>query len=147
VYCANYYDGSVTVIDGASNQVLRAIEVGDGPRDFTWNPAQNRVYCANYGGSSISVLRDSASGVEEGLKPQAAGCKPAATVIRSVLRLPVSPITIHTSLFDMTGRQVMALRSGPNDVSKLSPGVYFVREEPQATSLKPQAIRKVVLTE
>jgi hypothetical protein len=80
-------------------------------------------------------------------KPQAASYKPAGTVIRSVLRLPVSPFTIHTSLFDMTGRQAMALRPGANDVSELSPGVYFVREEPQATSLKPQAIRKVVLTE
>jgi len=29
-------------------------------------------------------------------------------------------------------------------VSYLAPGVYFVRERPQATSLKPQAVRKVV---
>jgi hypothetical protein len=34
---------------------------------------------------------------------------------------------------------------GPNDVRALAPGVYFVREEPQATSLKPQAVRKVLL--
>jgi hypothetical protein len=27
----------------------------------------------------------------------------------------------------MTGRQVMALRPGPNDVSRMSPGVYFLR--------------------
>ena len=46
----------------------------------------------------------------------------------------------------MTGRQVMALHPGANDVSALAPGVYFVREEPQAASLKSQAIRKVVLT-
>jgi len=35
---------------------------------------------------------------------------------------------------------------GPNDLSRLAAGVYFVREEPQAASLKPQAIRKVVVT-
>jgi hypothetical protein len=51
----------------------------------------------------------------------------APTIVRGVLRLPVSPFAIHTSLFDMTGRQVMALHSGPNDVSRLAPGVYFVR--------------------
>jgi hypothetical protein len=45
----------------------------------------------------------------------------------------------------MTGRQVMALRPGPNDVRALAPGVYFVREELQATGLKPQAVRKVVV--
>jgi hypothetical protein len=40
----------------------------------------------------------------------------------------------------------MSLRSGANDVRGLAPGVYFVREGPQAASLKPQAIRKIVLT-
>jgi hypothetical protein len=48
------------------------------------------------------------------------------SVARGVLRLPVSQFTIHSSLFDMTGRRVMSLVSGPNDVSALSPGVYFV---------------------
>jgi hypothetical protein len=50
-------------------------------------------------------------------------------------------------LVDCVGREVADLRPGANDVSGLAPGVYFVREEPQATSLKPQAVRKVVLTE
>jgi hypothetical protein len=31
-------------------------------------------------------------------------------------------------------------------VRALTPGVYFIREEPQATSLKPQAVLKVILT-
>jgi hypothetical protein len=46
----------------------------------------------------------------------------------------------------MTGRQVMALRSGPNDMRSLAPGVYFVR---QASGVERQAsgITKVVLTE
>jgi hypothetical protein len=52
---------------------------------------------------------------------------PSPTVVRGLLRLPVSPFTIHTSLFDMTGRQVMALHPGANDVSRLAPGVYCVR--------------------
>ncbi len=68
----------------------------------------------------------------------------AADIVRNVLFLPVSLFTLHSSLFDMTGRQVMALRPGPNDVSGLSPGVYFVREvQAQAQA---QAVRKVVLT-
>lgn len=88
---------------------------------------------------------DVAGQSEEASKPQAASLKPQATVVRGVLRVPVSLFTIHTSLFDMTGRQVMALHPGANDVSGLAPGVYFVREKPQAPSLKPQAVRKVVI--
>jgi phosphoribosylformylglycinamidine (FGAM) synthase PurS component len=66
-------------------------------------------------------------GIQEDPALQPSGFKPAASIIRGLLFLPASPLTIHTSLFDITGRQVMALRPGVNDVSALSPGVYFVR--------------------
>jgi hypothetical protein len=50
------------------------------------------------------------------------------------------------SLLDIGGRKVMDLKPGTNDVRALAPGVYFVREQPQTASHKPQAIRKVVVT-
>jgi hypothetical protein len=85
-------------------------------------------------------------GIEEVTKSQVEMTKELPTVVRNILFLPLSPFTIHSSLFDMTGRAVMSLRPGANDVRGLAPGVYFVREEPQASSLKPRAIRKVILT-
>jgi YVTN family beta-propeller protein len=148
VYCANDSSGSVTVIDGASNQVLRTLGVGDGPCDFTWNPAQNRVYVANYQSSSISVLRDSGGGIEESPKPHGASSKLTATIVRGVLFLPAATgpgPRASSILLDITGRNVMELRPGPNDVGRLAPGVYFVYEVPQAASLKLQAVRKVVI--
>jgi hypothetical protein len=42
----------------------------------------------------------------------------------------------------MTGRQVMALSPGPNDVSGLAPGVYFVRSEDRG---ERSAVTKVVV--
>jgi len=51
----------------------------------------------------------------------------------------------RTELLDVSGRRVMKLKPGPNDVSWLSPGVYFVRG-PSAASRQPLAVRKVVLT-
>ena len=128
VYCENHLSDNVTVIDGGTNQVLRTIGVGDGPLDFTWNPAQNRVYVANYYGSSISVLRDSMTGIEEDPKPQALSRKLTVTVIRS---LPAGAVA-----YDAMGRRALNPK----------PGVYFVREESQAAGLKPQAVRKVVVT-
>ena len=41
VYCANEYSNDVTVIDGATDAVIKTIAVGDGPRAFTWNYKQN----------------------------------------------------------------------------------------------------------
>ncbi|MBN2465516.1 exo-alpha-sialidase [candidate division WOR-3 bacterium] len=67
-----------------------------------------------------------AGGVEEHRRLTADGREPSATIVRGVLRVPVSLFTIHYSLFDMTGRRVMALAPGPNDVSHLAPGVYFI---------------------
>jgi hypothetical protein len=84
-------------------------------------------------------------GIEESPKSEARMTK-LPTVVRSVLFLPSSPPSTRYSLLSIDGRRVLTLGHGANDVRGLAPGVYFVREEPQAASLKPQAIRKVILT-
>jgi hypothetical protein len=48
-------------------------------------------------------------------------------------------------LLDAAGREVLALRPGANDVSGLSPGVYFVRER-LAVGGERSAVNKVVIT-
>lgn len=148
VYCANQGSGTgtVTVIDGASNQVLSSIPVGDDPVSFGHNRRQNRVYVANYGSSTLSVLRDSGGGIEESFRPQLASSKPWATIIRGMLLLPEASgrESRTTSLLDISGRKVMYLKPGANDVRGLAPGVYLVRET-QAQA-QAQAVRKVILT-
>lgn len=66
----------------------------------------------------------------------APGATPLPTVIRGVLSLPrdmtdfgpaKSDRVPRPALLDATGRKVMDLLPGPNDVSRLTPGVYFVR--------------------
>ncbi len=93
-------------------------------------------------------------GIGESGKSSGFGVRRTATIARGVLSLPVSPFTIHRSLFDMTGRQVMVLRVAANDVSKLVPGVYFVREQSVVSSQhsgrsavggERSAVHKVVL--
>jgi hypothetical protein len=79
----------------------------------------------------------------------------ASTIVRGVLYLPPSPSPLPTgegsgvreaSLLDAAGRNVLSLRPGFNDVSRLSPGVYFLRSEPSAASRGPAAITKVIVT-
>jgi YVTN family beta-propeller protein len=137
----NRASDDVTVVDGATNVVLKSIGVGGLPQAPVWNPAQNRVYVANYTNSSVSVLRDSMpGGVEESPKPQASGYKPAATVMRG---LPAGAVA-----FDVMGRRV----------TNPGPGVYFVREQSAFSSQhsgrsavggerSAVCVRKVVLTE
>jgi len=66
------------------------------------------------------------------------------TIAPGVLVLPFSPVSVHCVLISTDGRVVMSLRPGPNDVRRLSPGVYFVREEGEKGVTEP--VRKVVIT-
>jgi len=70
-----------------------------------------------------------------------------ANVVRGVLLL--TEASSHkpqaASLMDVSGRRVMDLHSGANDVRALAPGVYFVRGA-QARA-QAQVVRKIVLTE
>jgi len=51
----------------------------------------------------------------------------AASVVRHILRLPDSPLAPRpASLLDASGRSVMLLGPGPNDIRGLPAGFYFI---------------------
>lgn len=86
-------------------------------------------------------------GVTDGRQPVPAGQRAAATIVRSVLVLREArgeKRETRSELRDIGGRKVMALEPGANDVSGLSPGIYFVRET--QTQGQAQAIARVILT-
>ncbi|MBM3313783.1 hypothetical protein FJY70_04225, partial [candidate division WOR-3 bacterium] len=88
----------------------------------------------------LACSRDTVYGIAEwptsGLRSQA----PSAAIVRGVLSLEVD-CRQHTAyragLLDISGRKALELHPGPNDVSRLAPGVYFVRPEPSAVSRQP----------
>jgi photosystem II stability/assembly factor-like uncharacterized protein len=86
-------------------------------------------------------------GIQESPKPQATSSKLGPTIVRGVLVLGAvgsrQNTAGRTELLDISGRKVLALRAGTNDVSRLAPGVYFVR----SSSVKSHSsIAKVVVT-
>ena len=97
------------------------------------------------GNLKVFLKYDGRGGFEESPKPQAASSKLGPTIVRGVLLLGAVGSGQSTGyrgdLLDISGRAVLDLHLGANDVSRLPPGVYFVREA-QAQS---QAVRKVVL--
>ena len=84
--------------------------------------------------SGLEVYQFYGTGVEESPRPQALSRKPKAKTLYGTSTLDLDACC---ALFDAMGRRVANPRSG----------IYFVSEEPQATSPKPQArtIRKVVI--
>lgn len=55
IYATNLGSGTVTVIDGASNQPIATVNVGSNPGVIEVNPTRNRIYVAN-GDSTVSVI-------------------------------------------------------------------------------------------
>ena len=154
VYCACRFDSSVAVIDCHLDSVIATIHVGAEPVAMAWNPIEFRTYVANYSGASISIIRDSLYvGVKEAMNDERRTMNVRTTVLRGVLFLPkmgtvpsgTVPI-FGPSLLDVSGRKVLNLSPGANDVRALAPGVYFVRTGPSAVGRQPSAVTKVVVT-
>jgi len=92
---------------------------------------QGRTYNTNRIWGRIGAL----SGIQEGAV-RLISCS-GGTIVRGVLLVPGNrrPGTEdRAALLDIAGRKVMKLHPGPNDVSKLAPGVYLVRSEPSAVT-------------
>jgi hypothetical protein len=89
---------------------------------------------------------DSTAGVAESSKPQTMGRRLEPTIVCGELFLAEasSRKPRSVSLLDVGGRKVMGLRPGANDVSRLPPGVYFVRDA--AGGERPgMGVRRVVV--
>jgi YVTN family beta-propeller protein len=147
VYClgaSSYF--VVTVIDGRGDTAIGQVQTLPYPRTTVWAEPLRRLFVSVPHYAAVEVITDTSHvGVLEcGTIGRG---RAGASVVRGVLFLPANGDgrRANYDLLDITGRRVLVLRSGPNDVSGLAPGVYFVREKPQNTSPKPQAMRKVIL--
>ena len=81
-----------------------------------------------------------------GLVPPAA---PVATISHSSLLMPLASRAgrVDFVLLDVSGRRVADLWPGPNDISRLASGVYFIRQGPGTRGEGLGKTRKIVLTE
>ena len=144
LYCAG---DNVYAIDPRSDSVVRTFPAVSLNVDtlFAFNRDRNRVYVLNIEGSSVLVIADTLS---SGLQDQAARAGAQShrpqSIIRGVLFLAgaASHKPQAASLLDISGRKVLDLKPGANDVRALAPGVYFVRE----ARAQAQAVRKVIIS-
>ncbi len=84
-------------------------------------------------------------GIEESTLASDRPDKFTATLVSRILSLPGPPCVAHGALLSVDGRKVLDLTSGPNDVSRLAPGIYFIHEEPPAANRAASTIRRVMI--
>jgi hypothetical protein len=89
------------------------------------------TFCDDRSGKSeIYYLRNLTGnvGATERMKDEGGTMKPNPTIIRGVLNLQSATCNLQSeiALLDISGRKVLDLKPGANDVGRLAPGVYFV---------------------
>jgi DNA-binding beta-propeller fold protein YncE len=142
-----YYDNSLIVYDSQGDSVAAVYSGLPGPVCVKPNPEHGQIYvgCTDV----ILVYPDAPPGVEETPSAEVRAARPEPTVVKGVLVLGAADsrqnAEYRAGLMDISGRKVLDLHAGANDVRGLAPGVYFVR---QAPSVKHEAssVTKVVIT-
>jgi YVTN family beta-propeller protein len=143
VYCSGATDSFFCTIDTRTDSVVNRTRVPRNLQGFVCNQRRHRIYAWAWDAAShIPVIYDSAgAGLYEAEAEPVCG-PPCATLVSRTK--PLWDAATAT-LYDASGRRVAALQPGFNDIGHVVPGVYFLCEEPQATSHKPQAVRKLVI--
>ncbi len=111
-----YVDTMVTIEPGANPQ-LDTFMIGSCPDSVTVDP-DNWILDSAY-----------VTGIQETPNAELRTLNSGPTIVRGVLMIgDRGPKTgDRAELLDVSGRKVLDLHPGPNDVSRLAPGVYFVR--------------------
>jgi hypothetical protein len=134
------------VITQEGNQYSPALARGSGSQMFlVYQGWAGTVSGKTYNTDRIWGKMDPNPGIEAGRQATAYSSRPTATIVRNVLFLPPSLLSAPSSLLSIDGRKVLDLHPGANDVSRLSPGVYFIQER-SAVGGERSTVHKVVLT-
>jgi hypothetical protein len=129
-YVADYYAG------------LRIIDVSNPQSPFEagyYFPAGNamdvavanpRAYVADHS-LGLRIIEYNGTGVAEVTDNEELASSVGPTLVRGVLNLQSATCNLRSeiALLDASARRLMSLHPGPNDVSALAPGAYFIREE------------------
>jgi hypothetical protein len=143
---------TATVVSQEGNQWYPALVAGaSGQVLLVYQGWAGSVSGRTYNTNRIWGKMNPVPGVAERARSKLGWSKSGATIVRGVLCLAdgSSASSNPSWLLDISGRTVMGLGSGANDVSGLSPGVYFIREQSAVSSQHSGSpnVRKVVLTE
>ncbi len=126
----------ITAIDGQSRTILKTFATDFYPEYITSAPGWPCVYVGAYGRPYISVINKAEGPAEMQVQATADA---QATVVRGRLDW-TGTLAV---MYDRSGRRVADVHRGGNDVSRLQPGVYFVR---QNGVRRGTYARKVVVT-
>jgi DNA-binding beta-propeller fold protein YncE len=146
LFCTGFYNTSLRVYDTQSDSLVGTYPHPQYPRSIIPAPEQHCIYLGSE--DLILAYPDAPPGVEEAPSAEVRTTNDGPTVVHGVLFLPEAASRKHQapSLMDISGRRVVNLEPGANDVRTLAPGVYFVAEGLGIRGQGLGRIRKVIVT-
>ncbi|MEO0074200.1 MAG: hypothetical protein ABIK43_06040, partial [candidate division WOR-3 bacterium] len=146
VYCLDRNDSLHFVVSCETDTTIAELRLAPGVMAACWNPDEDRMYLAAYNRNVIWVVRDSVRpAVKESVQPRNPGGQRGPTIVTNTLNLQFASCNLQfpIALLDATGRKVLDLALGPNILSGVAPGVYFVRPSVASTY---RFARRVIVT-
>jgi YVTN family beta-propeller protein len=67
MYVTNHGSGTVSIIDGSTNKILKTISVGELPSRIAFNPENGNMYVTNQGSGTVSIINSSTNRVVENI--------------------------------------------------------------------------------
>jgi DNA-binding beta-propeller fold protein YncE len=129
LFCSCHDDSTLRVYDTQTDSLVALYPGLPYPLAVESSPEQHCIYvgCRDV----ILVYPDAPPGVEEAMNDERVVMHVPRTVVRGVLFLSGDRepgLGDRSALLDISGRRVLDLHPGVNDISRVAPGVYFVRE-------------------
>ncbi len=102
---------------------------------YSWTGLEQNI---PYNSLRIWGILSPVPGIQDRSVSSSSSLKSMPTIINNILYLPAANSDVQTSgeLFDLTGRKVMKLVSGENNIHHLAPGIYFVRQKDKKHTIK-----------
>ncbi len=128
-YVVNEVDGTVSVIDTATNTVTTAITVGDFPKSVAFHPDGTRAYVTNAADGTVSVINT------------------ATNTVTATINVGVSPFGVAVS---PNGTRAYVANLGNDTVSVINTatntviGTIAVGDQPQGIAVSPDSTRAYV---
>ncbi|MCL2659354.1 MAG: Ig-like domain repeat protein, partial [Acidobacteriaceae bacterium] len=110
IYVANYWDGTVSVIDGTTNTVVATPAVGTNPASVAVNSVTNWVYVANYASGSVTAINGATN-----------ASLPEIATDNGPIQLAINPLTNQIFVVNSTANTVSVIDGGTNTVTTPSP--------------------------